>query len=321
MGPPWEWDERTIHELIASQVQESLTLDYKACDALARTDAKKREISKDISAFANSAGGTIVYGVLEDKHVPTKLDVGYLPTDISKEWVEHVVHANIQRRIDGIRINPVRLTGTAAGRLLYIVSVPQSVRAPHMAADHRFYKRFNFESVPMEEYEVRDAGRRNESPDLKLDIQWVRQLPPIPTVELIVSISNEAPEPAHHVVIQLYIDTRAAIISAAGWDAQSHQLSTPDNRIPVTVLQMNWSVPMKLPIWEGQTFRVTDGKLVVGLPAGAGQYTFGWRLSSPRMPTKQRYYSVVSNGDTMNVLEHGAPSGDVSAWESARTTR
>jgi len=87
LKPPWEWDEASIRELIASQVQESLTLDYKSCGSLARTDAKKREISKDVSAFANSAGGTIVYGVVEDKHVPTEIDVGYLPTDISKEWL------------------------------------------------------------------------------------------------------------------------------------------------------------------------------------------------------------------------------------------
>jgi hypothetical protein len=29
-----------------------------------------------------------------------------------------------------------------------------------MATDHRFYKRFNFQSVAMEEYEVRDTSRR-----------------------------------------------------------------------------------------------------------------------------------------------------------------
>jgi predicted HTH transcriptional regulator len=87
---PWEWDEGNIRDLIASQAQESLTLEYKACAALDRTEAKKREVSKDVSAFANSAGGTIIYGVVEDKHVAMRTDVGYLPTDVTKEWVEHV---------------------------------------------------------------------------------------------------------------------------------------------------------------------------------------------------------------------------------------
>lgn len=36
-----------------------------------------------------------------------------------------------------------------------MVKVPKSLEAPHVAKDKRFYKRFNFESVAMEEYEIR----------------------------------------------------------------------------------------------------------------------------------------------------------------------
>lgn len=306
--PSWEWDESNIRNLIAGQVPESLTLEYKACDALTTADAKKREVGKDVSAFANSAGGTIVYGVLEDKHVPTRIDVGYLPTEISKDWLENVIHGNIQRRIDAVRINPVRLSGLAAGRLLYVVSIPQSARAPHMAADNRFYKRFNFASVPMEEYEVRDASRRGESPDLSLSVQWF-VLTEIPTaVEMVITISNEAPEPANHVVIRLYLDARAKILMSGGWLASAHELSAPGNaRVPVNVLHMNWSVPMKLPIWEGEVFRVNEERLVVGLPPRTGDYVFGWRLTSPRMPPRQRFYSVASNGTKLRVVEHAEP--------------
>jgi hypothetical protein len=45
------------------------------------------------------------------------------------------------------------------GRVLYVIEVPESARAPHMA-NHRFYKRFECESLPMEEYEVRERYRR-----------------------------------------------------------------------------------------------------------------------------------------------------------------
>ena len=38
-----------------------------------------------------------------------------------------------------------------------------------MARDHRFYKRFNFQLVFMEEYEVRDVSHRDEAPDLSLE--------------------------------------------------------------------------------------------------------------------------------------------------------
>lgn len=118
-------------------------------------------------------------------------------------------------------------------------------------------------------------------------------------------ISNEAPEPANHVVVRLYIDARATILLSTDWDQLYHQLQTSGNtEIPVTQLHMNWSVPMKLPIWEGERFRVNDQKLVIGLPAGVGEYVFGWRLSSPRMPPKQRFYSIVSNGSTITIVEY-----------------
>jgi hypothetical protein len=56
MKQPWEWDEDDLQTLILNGTQESIELDYKACDALAQTEGKKNELSKDVSAFANSAG-------------------------------------------------------------------------------------------------------------------------------------------------------------------------------------------------------------------------------------------------------------------------
>lgn len=57
MKQPWEWTEDDILSLIPEKVQESVTLEYKATGALARTEAVQKEIAKDVSAFANSAGG------------------------------------------------------------------------------------------------------------------------------------------------------------------------------------------------------------------------------------------------------------------------
>src|SRR6266508_2465719 len=117
MKQPWEWDEADLLALIRDQAQESLTLDYKAGAALQKTEPKKDEVSKDASAFANSAGGSIVYGMAEANQLP----------------------------IDGVRINPVDLATQAPGKVAYVVSIPQSPRAPHQAADKKYYKRFNFQ--------------------------------------------------------------------------------------------------------------------------------------------------------------------------------
>src|SRR5947209_7915064 len=104
MKQPWEWNEDDLLALIANGTKESIELEYKECNALDQTDGKKNEVSKDISAFANSAGGTILYGMKENGHVPVQLDAGYDPMVISKEWLEQVINSRIQRRIDGIKI-------------------------------------------------------------------------------------------------------------------------------------------------------------------------------------------------------------------------
>lgn len=140
MKNPWEWDEDDILSLINNKVKESISLDYKQCDSLFPVnDKKKNEVSKDVSAFANSAGGTIVYGVIEKGHLPEVIDTGFDPNVVTKEWLEQVINS-IQRRIDGVRINQVELNRSRPGKVLYVVYIPQSNRAPHMANDYRFIR-------------------------------------------------------------------------------------------------------------------------------------------------------------------------------------
>src|SRR5437773_5026262 len=133
---PWEWSEADVLELIHNQVRESHSLDYKRSASLENTDKRKDEISKDVSAFANSAGGVLAYGVEENGHVPVQIDGGIDPAVITKEWLDQVIHSRISRRVPGVRINPIPLTTTNPGRMVYVVSIPQSHQAPHMAADN-----------------------------------------------------------------------------------------------------------------------------------------------------------------------------------------
>lgn len=163
-----KWTEEFILNMIKEGVEEDLHLDYKSCDSLLKTDSKKKELSKDVSAFANSDGGTLIYGVKEDGNKPSHIDVGYDPSDITKEWIEQVINSKINRKIDGILITPVYLYSTDPTKCIYVVEIPKSNRAPHMASDNRYYKRYNFESVPMEDYEVRDVANREKKANLKL---------------------------------------------------------------------------------------------------------------------------------------------------------
>jgi hypothetical protein len=122
MKPPSEWVESDLVELIKDRVNEHIGLDYKSSAALDDPKAKT-EISKDVSAFANSDGGVLVYGIVEDPktHLPVRLDDGVDPSVISKEWIEQVINSNIRSRLDGVRINPVRIESSPQGRVAYVV--------------------------------------------------------------------------------------------------------------------------------------------------------------------------------------------------------
>ncbi len=155
-----------IENLINNEVEENIHLDYKRGEALSRDCKKINEISKDVSAFANSDGGIIVYGLTEEGHKPKEFK--FVDGNIySKEWLEGKINDNIHQRIKNVIIYPIRADGDIQ-KTIYVVKIPRSNNAPHMASDHKYYRRFNFESVPMEEYEVRDTFHRNTTPDLRI---------------------------------------------------------------------------------------------------------------------------------------------------------
>ena len=62
---PKSWTEAKLQNLITGEIEESLTLEYKSAEALDRSDYKKKEITKDVSAMANAAGGLVISGISE----------------------------------------------------------------------------------------------------------------------------------------------------------------------------------------------------------------------------------------------------------------
>jgi hypothetical protein len=173
MRPVAEWDESDLAALIRDEVQESINLDYKRSAALGKNDKEKNELSKDVSAFANSEGGLLIYGMQEDGHVATAIDAGLDRTKITKEWLESVIKSNIHPLVDRLLIKQIHLPSKGADLVAYALEIGQATsRAPHQAFDHRYYKRFNFESTPMEDYEVRDLMRRSIEYGKKYSAAW-----------------------------------------------------------------------------------------------------------------------------------------------------
>lgn len=309
MKDPWLWDEDDLLALIQGKVQESIDLDYKGSAALNNTEHNKTELSKDVSAFANSAGGTIVYGVHEENHLPMRIDGGCDPRQVTREWLEQVISSRIQRKIEGVRIRQVDLTATNPGMVAYVVFVPQSTRAPHQASDKKFYKRFNFVSQPMEEYEVRDVSARSSVPDLSLTLLVTlatseQATPvtekPVRTLEVVPVISNAAATPAEHVVINLFIDSRLELQDTSGFSVQpgEHMFVVNGQIVVLTRLSVNWAVPGKMPVFQGVHFRVADRAVTLKILA-EGDFALGWQLLAPRMSPRTGETVVSWNGSEL----------------------
>lgn len=157
-----------LNALIRNEVQESVHLDYK--DSRALNKAQRHEIAKDVSAFANSDGGILIYGVREEKHLPIEIDDGVDHTEFTREWLEEVVSSNVSPRIENLRIIQIPLSAETS---VFAISIPKSNRAPHQEQNtKRYYKRYNFKSQPMEDYETRDIYSRSYSiqPLVNIDI-------------------------------------------------------------------------------------------------------------------------------------------------------
>lgn len=210
------WTEARIQQYIDDEIQETLTLDYKSADSLSKSDGKKREVTKDVSAMANSAGGIIIYGVKEfdkpDKeHLPEKI-TPVDQTKFTKEWLQQVIN-NIQPRVNDVVITPVPLSSGSTHHVVYVVEIPQSNIA-HQAADKRYYKRHNTISEMMEHYEIMDVMARSKHPIVSLSFavseRRISFLRSTRHVDLLIEATNTGQVLAKYVNCTVYLPSSFA---------------------------------------------------------------------------------------------------------------
>ena len=211
------WNELKLNNLIRDKIEENDSLEYKGAGSLAREDKARIEITKDISAMANAAGGTLIYGVAEFrdaayKHLPEKIDP-INRNKFSKEWVENII-LQIRPRIPNLTIHSVQLR-SSLDHVAYVIEIPQGATA-HQATDFRYYRRYNFQATPMLDHEVRDVMNRKTHPQIILEAKFVVYASPrkvgiadtFKDGALIVTIKNESDVFARYVAIVIHSPLR-----------------------------------------------------------------------------------------------------------------
>jgi len=129
--------ESDLLELVDGKVPEDHRLDYKR-DIYGPSDKDKKELLKDVSAFANVNGGYIVIGIDEAAGVAAQI-CGVKPSDIGSEVLrmEQILSSGIEPRIPGLKIRSLQLT---SGSHAIVIKVPKSWRAPHRVSFDKWHK-------------------------------------------------------------------------------------------------------------------------------------------------------------------------------------
>jgi hypothetical protein len=290
MSQSKQWTESDLDRFCHDKVGETLTLEFKSCGALVKDPKGKQEVGKDMSAIANAAGGTIVYGIFEKGHVASQVDEGFDQDEFSKEWLEQVIDSNVQPRIEGLKISVIPLLSKGGGRVAYVVEIPQAVsRAPHQAADGRYYKRANFENQIMQDYEVRDAFRRARWPELRLRLSVhdsrLEDLDDRAVVSFTLNydVENHSTEPAYYSVCEVYIDTRLdRVTKDDSFSTVSGKRTLQDGTTTARVFQRRLMLPNDFPIIKEQIQRVATFHLAFYLTSATSlRFGVGAKVLAP----------------------------------------
>lgn len=307
--------ETAIASLIGRQ--ETLQLEFKANEPKdpifengALTKPGRKILAKEISAFANSAGGVIVFGI--DCRKIDGVDQAEKLTPIpsisrAETDVRDAASGLLQPRHDGIRVASI-LSREGADAGYIVVDVPRSERRPHRseAADQKqYFKRSGGSAFAMEHYDIEDAFKRISSPSLRLEVSYNSTM----------AIGQDEHHYKLNIAIENTSDVTAKMISLQVWGRNGAPFGD-DRHGPVSVTssyyngRLHFAGPVDFAIHPGEkrlfhTFvfnaRTTpDGRVVCGIfDLEPGSIYFDYSLAAENMRMKTDRY-VLSDAEMTN---------------------
>lgn len=122
-----EIDQRHLRGLIEAKISKSRDIEYKR-DLYGNSDADHAECLADVSSFANTVGGDIVFGIVAKNGIPEGFEP--LRVDVDKEILrlEQLTRSNLEPRISPPQFKSIALS---EGGNVLLVRIARSYNPPH----------------------------------------------------------------------------------------------------------------------------------------------------------------------------------------------
>lgn len=140
---------------------ESIRLEFKASALLAHKDRDLivRQLTEEVSAFANTEGGVMIIGLKEGKrgqrNIAVEIDEGTDPAHMPPDRLERLIASNISPAVPGLAVRQIELHGPKAGRVAFVVIVPKGSTAYQATKPLRYYGRTEFAAEPLQDNVIR----------------------------------------------------------------------------------------------------------------------------------------------------------------------
>lgn len=147
---------KDIQGLVDNNVLERKTLEYKM-KLPDNSDKGKKEFLADISSFANTEGGDIIFGIKESNGTIesiSPIEVTDIDTEVSR--LESMIRSGIDPRIDA----EIRIIEVDSKSCIFLIRVKASLITPHRVvykSHDKFYRRNSNGKYPMDVVELRTS--------------------------------------------------------------------------------------------------------------------------------------------------------------------